>query len=130
MQPTAAPTPAPTATATGTHSPPTLTTHPDFTPPASPIAHFTIPEANGVALAAGVAYVTSEAGLHLFDITEPAQPSVIGFYAAGGAGGVAQADHIACVLVGGKLHMVDVSDPSAPARVGLYELPDRLIGLA
>jgi hypothetical protein len=109
---------------------PTQTSGTASTLPVALVARYTIPEANAVAVSGSVAYITSEAGLHVLDITEPTQPHATGFYEAQGAGEVTVMGNIAYVLVGGILHLVDVSDPSALTQVGLYELPFRFVGLA
>jgi hypothetical protein len=81
-------------------------------------------QANGLAIARYIAYVTSWEGLHLLDISDPAAPYQLGFYPTPNqsAAGVAVAGNRAYIMAIG-LHIVDVSNPTAPRRVGFYQPP-------
>ncbi|GIK37290.1 MAG: hypothetical protein BroJett011_11230 [Chloroflexota bacterium] len=84
-------------------------------------------KANGLAVANGLAYVSSEVGLHVLDLSNPAVPRQIGLYPVEWSimstppGEIAVAGPMAYLLVAGGVHMVDVSDPGAPRQVGLYQ---------
>ncbi len=91
--------------------------------PLAEVANLALLEANGVAVAGQVVYVTDNAGLHLLDISDPATPQKIGFYPAEGTPGVVVASDMAYLMSGGKLHLIDISDPTAPQQVGGYSLP-------
>lgn len=75
----------------------------------------------GVAVRDGIAYVAGNAGLQVFDLTDPAQPAAIGLAAFAGAdmGAVVLAGDVAYVAhKTSRLEVVDIVDPAAPAVVG------------
>jgi hypothetical protein len=63
-------------------------------------------------------------GLRIIDVSDPAAPTQVGSYSAGGAcwtWGVAVVDNYAYIAnFGCGLRIVDVSDPTAPAEVGVW----------
>lgn len=117
------PTAAPTLTAASvTPPPPTASSRP--TPIPLSEAGFFVMQANGLAIARHIAYVTSWEGLHLLDIADPTVPYQLGFYPAPyqSAAGVAVAGNRAYVMAIG-LHIVDVSNPTAPVQLSFYQPP-------
>jgi hypothetical protein len=84
-------------------------------------------KANGLTVVNGLAYVSSEAGLHVLDLSDPAAPRQIGLYPvewsimSNPPGEIAVAGHMAYLLIAGGVHLVDVSDPGTPRQVGLYQ---------
>lgn len=87
----------------------------------------------GVAAAGGYAYVAARtAGLRIFDVSNPAAPTEVGFYdEVNDVLGVAVRGTYAYITDRGVnagprvvgLHVIDVSDPSHPSQVGYWELP-------
>jgi hypothetical protein len=80
-----------------------------------------------IRVAGGKAFIVGEEGLEIFDVTDPARPTVIAHVGAiGAARAVDVADHYAYVGGGrrdGYLRVVDVSDPARPVVRGEVILP-------
>jgi len=78
-----------------------------------------------VAVSGSFAYVTTDSGLVVFDVSVPSEPQRVGqFPAEGGALGVAVAGdyaYFADVVYG--FHVIDISDPQQPREVGFCETP-------
>ena len=79
--------------------------------------------ANGVTLAAGLAFVAAkDAGLRIVDLTEPSQPVEIGFVDTPGiANRVAVGGGLAVVADSDQgVRVIDVTDPASPVEVGYW----------
>jgi hypothetical protein len=86
----------------------------------------------GLAVREGIAYVAGNAGLQVFDLTDPAQPAAIGLAAFAGAdmGAVVLSGDIAYVAhKTDLLEVVDVSVPAAPTRLGAARVGGRAFDL-
>ncbi len=63
-------------------------------------------------------------GLHVIDISDPATPTLVGFYAGGlsdGGGVAVSGDYVFTADYGAVgLHVVDISDPTSPTLAGSY----------
>ena len=85
----------------------------------------------GLAVSNGFAYVTSDSGLHVVDVSDPASPVLVGEYVADGFYPYAiQTDgnfaYAIASFVSGlsrDLYIFDISTPSSPALVSTYALP-------
>jgi hypothetical protein len=78
-----------------------------------------------VALRDKIALVGDNRGLTLIDVTDPAKPAQIGFYATSGAiRDLAVAGDIAYLAIAYQLHMINIADPHNPNQLGVYALPD------
>src|SRR6266540_422253 len=89
--------------------------------------------AYGVAVSGQIAYVaTSEAGLLVFDISNPSIPRRVGgCYTEGRATGVALSGQYAIVADGAAgLEVIDISNPAYPRRVGGYDTIGTATGVA
>jgi len=75
-----------------------------------------------VVISGNYAYVAAnEAGLLVVDISDPANPVVVGTYdTPGTANDVAIWGAYACVADGGSLRLIDISDPEVPVPAGSY----------
>lgn len=73
----------------------------------------------------GLAYVTSDLGLLIFDATDPSELIEVGGLAMPtGAGSIVVSSVYAYITAGESgLRIVDVSDPTAPIEVGFYDTP-------
>jgi hypothetical protein len=81
---------------------------------------------HGVAVAGNYAYVADgESGLRVIDVSDPTDPSEVGFYDThGSAGDVAVVGDYAYVADGSfGLWVFDISDPTSPTEVGFYNTP-------
>ena len=93
-----------------------------------------------VAVAGSYAYVawSTNGGLRIINISNPAAPTEVGFYnTPGPARGVAVVGSYAYVLTGDckfgsstPLRIIDVSNPAAPTEVSLFGTPGCGVGLA
>ncbi len=139
IQSTATPEPSPAATETIT---PPATLPPVASPQPTPesidnstsifsyeVGAVLLEKVNSVAVANGLAYVITQTGLHLFDISNPAAPDQIGLYSVQWPQQVVVAEQMAYVIAGG-LHLVDVSEPTVPGQVGFYQPPAGIYGMA
>jgi hypothetical protein len=79
--------------------------------------------AEAVAVSGGRAYVGGNAGLAVVDVSDPANPAVLGSASApGNALGVAVAGGVAYVADAGEdVQAVDITDPAAPAIIGSFK---------
>jgi len=74
-----------------------------------------------VAVAGHHAYVGGDSGLHLFDISDSANPRLVGSYGTGDlARGVAVVGNLAYVgcFSDGGFQVIDIADPANPRKVG------------
>jgi hypothetical protein len=89
--------------------------------------------AKDVVVRDGIAYVAAhEAGLHIFNINNPALPREIGFCSTPGyAYGIAvQGDYAYVSCYSGGLCIIDISNPALPSEVGNCFTPDLALGIA
>lgn len=89
--------------------------------------------ANAVALSGRYAYVADgEAGLHVIDVANPAEPVRVGGHdTSGTASGVAVSGRYAYVADGETgLEVIDVSNPVNPVRLGGYVTREAALHLA
>lgn len=86
-----------------------------------------VPYAVDVVVAKGMAYVAAGDGaLHIFDVTEPTQPSWLGVSTIQDYEGkaLAVAGDYAYIASGGRgMRVVDISNPNQPVSVGFYDPP-------
>jgi hypothetical protein len=112
----------------------------DVSIPATPVrlgATSTPGDANGVAVAGGLAYVADgDRGLRVIDVSNPFAPVELGaINTFGEANGVAVAGSLAFVANdvapnGGSLQVIDVSIPAAPVELGAISLFGRASNVA
>ncbi|HEY0733916.1 MAG TPA: hypothetical protein VGD69_03340 [Herpetosiphonaceae bacterium] len=94
----------------------------DVSNPAAPSAIRVIPRVqanaltNALTISDGRLYVGESTGLHIYGLTTPTNPNLLGSY-AGGAPDVLVANQRAYVA-GGGLSIIDVSTPSSPQGLG------------
>lgn len=91
-----------------------------------------LPGFESLAVAGDHAYVAAgEGGLRVIDISDPAAPTEVGFYATpGSAWSIAAAENTAYVAAGDGLHILDISNPIAPTSIGFYGTPDAALDVA
>jgi len=78
-----------------------------------------------VAIDGDVAYVGLDAGLMVFDISDPGNPERIGGYdGATPVRSVVTSDQKALLLTDRELVIIDIADPAKPARMGSYVTDD------
>lgn len=79
-------------------------------------------DAKAVATDGDVAYVGTEGDVHILDVTDPANPSLLSVYPTGctNRGLVIDGDRLYVVNPLTGLHIVDVSDPHLPTTLGSF----------
>lgn len=109
---------------TGVWSPPSM----------EQVAHIGI-ASKGIFVQGDYAYVAAgKRGLRILDISDPTNPSEIGFYDEAGDDPLWIIERVEvsgnyAYLVSGirGMYVIDVSDPAKPVRVGVYSLPDGFV---
>lgn len=76
--------------------------------------------ANNVVVRGNYAYVTTQTGLHVIDVSDPAGPQSVGSTTVGGEalGLQIQGNYVFVAVRHVGLRVIDVSDPMSPRRVG------------
>ncbi len=69
-------------------------------------------------------------GVHLMDVSDPANPVEIGAWRQPGAGLAAAGQHMAAIAEGSTLDILDTTDPSAPHMLASHALPGQVQSVA
>ena len=79
----------------------------------------------GVAVSGNLAFLTSEAGVHVVDVSDPSSPNQVGLFELNAAYRNVRAygSYVYLDSFEGKLLVIDVSDPSTPVEVSSIDRP-------
>ncbi len=85
----------------------------------------------GMSVNGEYAYVaTGLGGLSIMDVSDPGEPSEVGFYIAGSAvNSVRIVEQLCYIAGGGVMHILNLENPLNPDEVGSCDTPGKIVGL-
>lgn len=87
--------------------------------------------ARSVFVVDNLAYVGTGRGLHILDVTEPHDPTLLGTWESESVAAITVVDNLAYLHIYNTMQIVDVSEPTNPVPLGAYEvlLPDYIVAM-
>ena len=102
----------------------------DISDATNPQEVYTYPEAGTIEVVDQIAYMSGgTSGLHIFDVSTPTMPRLIGLYQRENVAifDIAIKDNLVYITTGDNgLRTVDITDPTMPEEIGVYHFPARV----